>query len=121
MKKGTSRSSIERWSMPEFITRKDKRKIENFERIGEDVELGKVVINREKCTGCGLCVKACAAATLEVVDKKCRMIEDRSFCVSCGDCAAICPEKAIDLVHFLEFKLFFRYLDRGKPEPPRRF
>ena len=106
--------------MPEFITRKD-RKIESFSRIGEDVELGRVEIDRERCTGCGFCVKACAAASLEVIDKKCRMVEERPFCVSCGDCVAICPEDAIELVHFLQFKRFFRYLDRGKPEPPRRF
>jgi heterodisulfide reductase subunit A-like polyferredoxin len=107
--------------MPEFMTRKDRRRIESFKRAGEDVELGKVVIDIEKCTGCGSCIKACAAACLEVVDKKCRMVEERPFCMSCGDCAAICPEKAVELVNFIKFKRFFRYLDRGEPEWPRRF
>lgn len=107
--------------MPEYMTRKDKKQIEHFNRIGEDVELGKVRIDSGQCTGCGFCIKACAAAALEVVEKKSRMIADRPFCVSCGDCVAICPENAIELVHFLQFKRFFRYLDRGTPQPPRRF
>lgn len=107
--------------MPEFITKKDRRKIESFKGIGEDIDLGKVVVDIDKCTGCGLCIKACAAACLEVVDKKCRMVEELPFCMSCGDCLAICPENAIALANFIQFKKFFRYLDRGEPEWPRRF
>jgi ferredoxin len=103
------------------MTRKDKRRLESFHKIGEDVILGKVTIDRDKCKGCGFCVKACAAASLEVVDKKCRMVEDLPFCMSCGDCVAICSEDAIELVDFIEFKRAFRYLDRGEPEPPRKF
>jgi ferredoxin len=56
-----------------------------------------------------------------VVDKKCRMVEELPFCMSCGDCLAICPENAIELAQFIQFKRFFRYLDRGEPEWPRRF
>ena len=43
------------------------------------------------------------------------------MCMSCGDCVAACPEEAIAITAFIEFHKFFRYLDRGKPEPPRRF
>jgi heterodisulfide reductase subunit A-like polyferredoxin len=107
--------------MPEFMTRKDRKKIESFKPGGRDIKLGKVAIHREKCTGCGYCIKACAAACLEIVDKKCRMVEERPFCVSCGDCVAICPENAIDLVDFIQFQRSFRYLDRGEPEWPRIF
>jgi ferredoxin len=85
------------------------------------VILGKVIIDRDKCKGCGFCTVACAAASLEVVDKKCRMVEDLPFCMSCGDCVAICSEDAVELVDFIEFKRAFRYLDRGEPEPPRKF
>jgi len=106
--------------MPEFLTRKDKKKIENFLKIGEDVLLGKVEIDQDKCNGCGFCSKACAAAALEVVDKKCRLVLDLPFCMGCGDCVAICPKDAIELTNFIEFKHAFRYLDRGKPEPPRK-
>jgi len=108
--------------MPEFITRQDKKIIESFHKIGEDVILGAVKIDQEKCKGCGFCTKCCAAGALEVtVDKKCRMITDLPFCMSCGDCVAICPEDAIELTDFIEFKRFFRYLDRGEPSTPRKF
>lgn len=106
--------------MPEYISKKGK--IESFHRIGTDVILGKVYIDSEKCIGCGMCTKCCAAASLEVVDKKSRMVEGRlAFCMSCGDCVAICPEAAIDLTDFIEFRGFFKYLDRGKPDWPRKF
>ena len=107
--------------MPEQMTRKDRRKIESFHGIGADVVLGEVTIDRDRCKGCGFCVAACAAGCLEVVDKKCRMVEDLPFCMSCGDCVAICPEDAVELVEFIQFKRAFRYLDRGKPSPPRKF
>ena len=107
--------------MPEYMTRKDRKKIESFHKIGEDVTLGAVIIDRNKCKGCGFCVKACAASCLELKDKKCRMVLDLPFCMSCGDCVAICPEDAIELTEFIQFKRFFRYLDRGKPEFPRKF
>jgi len=103
------------------MTRKDRRKIESFHGVGTDVILGKVIIDQDKCKGCGFCTEACAAAALEVVDKKCRMVQDLPFCMSCGDCVAICSEDAVELVDFIEFKRAFRYLDRGEPEPPRKF
>jgi ferredoxin len=107
--------------MPEYLTRKDRRKIESYNKIGQDILLGAVRIDQEKCTGCGLCVGACAAGALKLVDKKARMDEVLPACMSCGDCVAICPEDAIELVEFIQFKHHFRYIDRGKPEPPRRF
>lgn len=107
--------------MPEYLTKKDRKKIESFKKIGEDVILGEVKINAKKCTGCQSCVHACAASALEVVEKKARMIEVLPMCMGCGDCVAICPENAIELIKFIEFKRFFRYIDRGQPDWPRRF
>lgn len=107
--------------MTEHLTIKDRLKIESFNGIGRDVLLGKVVIDQDKCTGCGFCVKACAACALVVADKKCKMVDDLPFCMACGDCTAICPEGALSITDFIEFKLHFKYLDRGKPESPRRF
>mgnify|MGYP001140006293 CR=1 FL=1 len=106
--------------MPQYMSRKDRREVENF--LKEDsVIFGVVEIDPEKCTGCGFCTRACAASAVEVVDDKCRMVEDLPFCIACGDCVAICPEEAITLTRFLEYLKFFRYLDRGEAEPPRAF
>ncbi len=107
--------------MPEFIKFKEMLAVEDFRKIGEDVILGKVIIDQDKCKGCKLCLKACAAAALEVSDKKCNMVDDFPFCMSCGDCVAICPEDAIELTDFIEFKKCFRYIDRGEPQWPRKF
>jgi len=107
--------------MPETITKKDRKKVESFNKIGEDVFLGEVKIQTKKCTGCGFCVNACAASALEVKNKKAQMIDVLPMCMGCGDCVAICPENAIELVKFIEFNLFFKYIDRGHPEWPRRF
>ena len=107
--------------MPEHISIGNRGKIESFTRIGEDVTLGVVVVDHDKCKGCGLCADACPASSLELVDKKSRMVEVLPVCMSCGDCIAICPEGAIELTEFIVFNGYFRYLDRGKPEEPRRF
>ncbi len=107
--------------MPEYLTRKDRRVIESFHKIGEDIILGEVKIDLEKCTGCSLCTQACPAAALEVVDKKARMNLELPLCMTCGDCTAICPEDAIELTKFYQFKKAFRELDRGEAEMPRMF
>ena len=108
--------------MPQYQGICDRlKKVESFHRIGEDVDLGRVTVDPEKCTGCGICATICASKALEVVDKKCRMVEFMPLCVSCGDCTAICPKGALQLVQFLNLKMHFRYLDRGQPEPPRKF
>ncbi len=107
--------------MTQYLTFREKFKIESFLKIGEDVELGEVEIDGEKCSGCGYCIRACAASAIELVNKTARMVEDLPFCISCGDCVAICPENAIKLTRFIDFKKAFRYLDRGEPLWPRKF
>ncbi len=107
--------------MPEYLTWKDRRKIESFYKLGEDLNLGVVAIDQDSCSGCGLCVPVCVGRAIEMVDKKARMVTDFPLCMSCGDCVAICPENSVKLIKFFELKRSFRYLDRGKPEPPRRF
>ncbi len=107
--------------MPEHITRKDRRVVESFYKIGEDIVLGEVKIDQEKCSGCSLCAQTCASGALEVIDKKARMIQELPMCMSCGDCVAICSEDAIEITRFYQFKRAFRELDRGEAELPRMF
>ena len=107
--------------MTEHLKIRDRLRVESFNRIGEDVIMGMVSIDPDKCKGCAYCTKCCAAAAIEVVDKKARMVTISPMCMSCGDCVAICPEGAITLKEFIQFKHYFRYLDRGEPQPPRRF
>lgn len=57
-----------------------------------------MLINRETCTGCGLCVETCplSAVTLlkEKGKKKKASISD--ICVDCNACAKVCPVNAIE-------------------------
>lgn len=53
----------------------------------------KVIIDRDKCIGCGLCSKICVAHNLVIDNKKANIIMDD--CIMCGQCSAICPQKAI--------------------------
>ncbi len=107
--------------MPESMKLRDRITIESFRRIDRDVILGAIEIDQDKCTGCGLCVRACAAGSIELKDKKARMRTVFPICHACADCVAICSRKAIRMTRFLEFKKYFRYLDRGQPELPRKF
>ncbi len=53
-----------------------------------------VKIDEEKCTGCGLCVTACAEAAIEIIDGKARLISE-IYCDGLGACLGECPEDAL--------------------------
>ncbi len=58
--------------------------------------IGEVIIDIEKCSGCGECVEVCKDFNLEIVDGKVQKSANSLFgCIACGHCAAICPNKAI--------------------------
>lgn len=63
---------------------------------------GKIVIDTERCKGCGLCVSVCPKHGIIISDKsnvkgyfpaefKC------DDCTSCAACAIICPEAVIEV------------------------
>ena len=56
-----------------------------------------VEINEEKCTGCGLCAKACHESAIQMVDGKAKLIKD-DYCDGLGDCLPACPADAIRIV-----------------------
>ncbi|MBF0226276.1 MAG: ATP-binding protein [Desulfobacterales bacterium] len=51
----------------------------------------KAVINKEKCTQCGLCLSLCR---FEAINKEFKV--DSLACEGCGVCVDFCPENAID-------------------------
>ena len=53
-----------------------------------------VKIDEDKCTGCGLCVTACAEGAIQIIDGKARLVSE-IYCDGLGACLGHCPEGAI--------------------------
>ncbi len=51
-------------------------------------------LDREKCTGCGMCLIVCPHQVLSMENGHAR-IEDRDACMECGACAQNCPAQAV--------------------------
>ena len=65
-------------------------------------------IDKEKCTGCGLCVKVCPFDAMHLVDEK---AEANEACTLCGACVKVCPvdalaieRKRVDPSKFTDYK-----------------
>ena len=56
-----------------------------------------VEIDEEKCTGCGLCAKACHESAIEMSGGKARLVKD-DYCDGLGDCLPACPADAIRII-----------------------
>ena len=53
-----------------------------------------VVIDEDKCNGCGECVTACAEGAIEIIDGKAKLVSE-IYCDGLGACLGACPEDAI--------------------------
>ncbi|HOP86124.1 MAG TPA: 4Fe-4S binding protein [Syntrophorhabdaceae bacterium] len=52
-------------------------------------------INKEKCTGCGICTDICPPGAISIIDDKAFI--EIEFCEECGFCAPSCPSEAIEI------------------------
>ncbi len=53
-----------------------------------------VIIDEEKCDGCGDCVPSCAEGAIQIIDGKARLVAD-NLCDGLGNCLGTCPQGAI--------------------------
>ena len=67
--------------------------------------MGRIVLNRDKCKACYLCIDACPNKVLEI-DEKVNAIgyypakaNNEKKCVGCAVCARVCPDLAIEKVY----------------------
>lgn len=51
------------------------------------------MVRAEICTGCGICLDACAVSAIELRNGKAFILE--ALCRNCGNCIAQCPVRAI--------------------------
>ena len=80
---------------------------------------GKIVIDSERCKGCGLCVGACRRGCIEIsTQSNCKgyfpvqVFDDRG-CTGCGLCAVVCPDVAIEVFRDDDLTI-------GSELPPRK-
>ena len=64
---------------------------------------GKIVIDRELCKGCFLCIRACPVKVLEKDEEPnstgtypSRAVHTEK-CIACGNCFMVCPDVCIEL------------------------
>lgn len=54
-----------------------------------------VIFNKDRCTGCTVCVKACPTEAIRVTRSKAVIYDDR--CIDCGRCVSVCPHHAFSV------------------------
>lgn len=58
-----------------------------------------VVIDRQKCIGCGQCIRDCFGYNLQMKENK---AQAAGGCFQCGHCVALCPVNAIKITDYPE-------------------
>ncbi len=52
------------------------------------------IVDKDKCIGCGLCVRDCPALDIVIKENKKAEVKNAN-CIKCGHCVAVCPKDAV--------------------------
>lgn len=64
---------------------------------------GAIVVDVEKCKGCGLCVVACPSDVIALAKEvngkgyNYSYMENPEACIGCQNCAIVCPDTVIEV------------------------
>ncbi len=61
-------------------------------------KLKEIVVNREWCKGCGICVRFCPAEVLELDEDDKSSVVRPDACTMCQMCELRCPDLAIEVL-----------------------
>lgn len=56
-----------------------------------------IVVDKERCTACGLCAEMCPEEVLELQDDVPTLVDPEN-CIECGSCEVNCEENAIKCI-----------------------
>jgi NAD-dependent dihydropyrimidine dehydrogenase PreA subunit len=61
-----------------------------------DHQRHQIIIDEEKCIGCGVCIEYCNVEALAISEETGKVqVVDLESCIECHSCQQMCPEKAI--------------------------
>ena len=100
-----------------YMTLREKWRIPRYDDPNE-TQMGDIAFDAARCSGCGLCIKACPADAIIMQEAKAK-VKDIIECMACGDCVAICKEEAITLTRSYCYSGFYKTIDSGTLTPPR--
>lgn len=64
----------------------------------EGVHMGIMKVDKDLCTGCGLCIQNCPFSAWEMGEDEHPKLKDQYECFSCYNCMVVCPVEAISIV-----------------------
>ena len=77
--------------------------------------MSNVIINKETCIGCGLCVRDCSSCAIILEDKKAKI--DLELCNECSHCVAVCPKASVSMPDYDENEIIEYEKDRLNIDP----